>query len=326
MLEPSAPQPGDLTINLDEIRTTATANAQRVAELGSWPDYVKPEELLKRIPKMGETAPGFDAGVACSLNLIPEDKQRLSAVLHADYTKEAVVQIRNELKAISFPAIYSLNPDSPTVWWLAASSLCSDSEVDKDGFLDQVEKFRELVADPEKRLQAARQEYGGMHSSFVLRDDGVPFGERDGCIQAAYIDGSPFGIFHSQKYGLYFVGTYEDSLGLEDFQWSNEKDEKGRSKSGPVHGSKQFVKCASEEELQEAVRVVKHQIFILKPRNHYESHLLHASKKEPRNDGSFLIDRVDQAAMIMSTMENTEYDNNNETVTLFVTTLNSYCP
>jgi len=246
MPEHGEPQPGDPTISLDETRATATANAQRVAEIGSWPDHIEPEELLERIPKKGETAPGFDASVACSLNLIPEDKQRLSAVLHADYTKETVEQIRKELEDQS--------PDSETNWWLSASSLCLDEEVDTSGFLDQVEKFRELAANPDKRLQAAREEHEKMRASYHI-EDGIPYGERDGCIQAAYIDGYPFGVYHSQKYGLYFVGTYEDSLGLEDFQWSDEKDEKGRPKSGPVHGSKQFVKCASEEELNQVLKI-----------------------------------------------------------------------
>src|SRR3989339_905282 len=251
MPEHGEPQPGDPTISLDETRATATANAQRVAEIGSWPDHIEPEELLERIPKKGETAPGFDASVACSLNLIPEDKQRLSAVLHADYTKETVEQIRKELEDQS--------PDSETNWWLSASSLCLDEEVDTSGFLDQVEKFRELAANPDKRLQAAREEHEKMRASYHI-EDGIPYGERDGCIQAAYIDGYPFGVYHSQKYGLYFVGTYEDSLGLEDFQWSDEKDEKGRPKSGPVHGSKQFVKCASEEELQEVLKNIKEKL------------------------------------------------------------------
>ena len=32
-----------------------------------------------------------------------------------------------------------------------------------------------------------------------------------------------------ENYGIYFVGTYHDSLGLDGFSWSDEKDEKGRS-------------------------------------------------------------------------------------------------
>ena len=66
-----------------------------------------------------------------------------------------------------------------------------------------------------------------------------------------------YGTSYSQNYGLYFIGTYETSLGLEDFEWSQEKDEQGRDKSGPVFGSKQFVKCATEEEWRRAMEVVK---------------------------------------------------------------------
>ncbi len=122
--------------------------------------------------------------------------------------------------------------------------------------MQQIEDFKKLGQDPEAREGAAEKEFEQMTHSFTLKD-GIPYGEQDGCIQGAYIAGYPYGTQYSEQYGLYFIGTYEDSLGLEDFAWSEEKDEEGRAKSGPIFGSKQFVKCANEDELHRAMDVVK---------------------------------------------------------------------
>jgi hypothetical protein len=234
---------------IDKVRTTVAANADRVAKLGEWPPYIEPGSLLERIPKEGgEKAAGFDAGIACATNLIPEDRQKLAACLHANYSKEAVLQIRQEAAA--------KNPDSETAWWLAACAVCKEGGIDQEAFLKQIEDFKILAANPEERGDAAQKEFAVMTSAFTLKE-GVPYGEKDGCIQGAYIAGYPFGSEYSSNYGIYFIGTYEDSLGLEDFKWSDEKDEKGRAKSGPVFGSKQFVKCASEDEWRRAMEVVK---------------------------------------------------------------------
>lgn len=238
-----------IKMELDRIRKTVEQNVKRIAELGKWPDYIRPESLLDRIPQEGDkNAPGFDAGIACSLDLVPRDKQELAAKLHASYTKDAVEQVRREIQ--------DKNPDSPTTWWLSASSLCKEGETDGEQFLQQIEEFKKLGADPEQREAAAEKMFDEMTHSFTLKE-GVPYGEKDGCIQGAYIAGYPYGSMYAEKYGLYFIGTYEDSLGLEDFKWSEEKDKKGRPKSGPVYGSKQFVKCASEDEWRQAMEVVK---------------------------------------------------------------------
>lgn len=253
MSHPDNPQSPELQahlkLELGKIRTAVEANAKRVAELGQWPEYIEPGSLLERVPKEGDTkAPGFDAGIACATDMIPRDKQELAARLHANYTKEAVMQVRKETT--------EKNPDSQTAWWLAASSVCKEGEIDGQQFLQQVEDFRTLSGDAEAREAAAEKMFDEMTRSFTLRDD-VPYGTEDGCIQGAYIAGYPYGTQYAENYGLYFIGTYEDSLGLEDFQWSEGKDEKGRAKSGPVFGSKQFVKCANEDEWRRAMEIVK---------------------------------------------------------------------
>ncbi len=234
---------------VEKVRQVVEANAGRVAALGAWPSYIKPGSLLERIPKSGDVnAPGFDAGIACAIDMIPRDKQELAARLHANYSRDAVAQVRSEAG--------NDDPDSQTAWWLAACSVCKDGEVDGNIFLGQIKDFKKLAENPEARAEAARERFQRMTSAFQLKD-GVPFGEKDGCIQGAYIAGYPYGSQYAANYGIYFIGTYEDSLGLEEFAWSSEVDDKGRAKSGPVFGSKQFVKCANEDEWKRAMEVVK---------------------------------------------------------------------
>lgn len=238
---------------LEDIRSLAAAESERLAKLGEWPEYKLPhavESVAGRIPQVGETnAQGFDAGLACALDIIPREKQRLAAVLHGNYTAEAVEQVRQELK--------NLDADSETAWWLAASDLCTEGSTDEKKFRDQLEAFEDLAADPKSRLVTAKHEYEKIKGLFSTDQYGFPFGTEDGCIQGAYIAGYPAGAHYSKEYDLYFVGTYLPSLGLENFSWSEEKDESGRSKSGPMHGSKQFVKCANEAEFKKVLAIVK---------------------------------------------------------------------
>ena len=90
----------------------------------------------------------------------------------------------------------------------------------------------------------------------VFGDVTVPCGTVDGCIQGAYLQGHRFGVHYHESFGLWFIGTYESTLGLEDFSWAEATDGQGRPTSGPVFGSRQFVKCATVGELTEALKVV----------------------------------------------------------------------
>lgn len=240
-------------VQVENLRSKIMAAYQRVKELGNWPNYIGEGTFLDRIPKQGDTnASGFDAGIACALDLIPRDKQKLAATLHAAYTPEAVDQVRKELE--------KMDADSETVWWLAACSMCEEGGIDQKSFLDQITGFEKLAQNSGERKIAAQKEREDKMNSFRFEneiDSEVPFGERDGCISAAYIAGFPFAVNFSEKYGIYFIGTYHSSLGLENFQWSDEKDEQGRPKSGPVFGSKQFVKCATLDEVKKAIKIIK---------------------------------------------------------------------
>jgi hypothetical protein len=224
--------------------------ASRLAELGNWPAYIDAvQSLTSRIPSEGnENAPGFDAGIACALEYIPRDKQKLSAVLHAAYTPEAVEQVRRE-------AVEML-PDSETTWWLAACSICREGGIDQEAFYAQLVTFEGLANDPAARVAAAKAEFEKMTRLFQLVD-GVPFGCVDGCMQGAYLAGHAWAVQYNPAYGIFFLGTYLPTLGLEDFPFSDKKDEKGRPMSGPVWGSKQFVKASSFGELSRAIEVVR---------------------------------------------------------------------
>ena len=223
-------------------------NAARLAELGSWPAFLGgAESLTSRVPQNGDTnAPGFDAGLACALGLIPEDKQRLSAVLHGAYTPEAVAQVRTE----------PCDPDTETCWWLAACSVCREGGIDEQTFLNQIEAFRALAADPVARRAAAINELAAMTRKFTVVN-GVPFVTKDGGLQGAYLAGFSWGVEWSESSGIFFIGTFLESLGLERFPFSDRKDGKDRPMSGPVWGSRQYVKASDFEELGAAIRVVR---------------------------------------------------------------------
>lgn len=237
--------------NLNNVAEIVKQNAVRIAAIGNWPSWIKAEDsLVSRIPAESGTAPGFDAGIACALELIPRDKQSLAATLHAAYTREAVEQVRDE-------ADENMNPDSETCWWLAACSLCEEGQVDAAHFLNQLEAFNVLIKDPVHRMQMAKIALKEMSSTFETSSYGVPFGTKDGCMQGAYVAGYDFAAQYAESYGIFFIGTYLPSLGLEEFPWSDEKDDQGRPKSGPVHGSTQYVKCRDEDEFRKALEVVR---------------------------------------------------------------------
>lgn len=242
---------------ISQIRETVSANMQSVADLGNWPPYINVEQsLLGRLPSEGaEKAPGFDAGIACCLGLIPQEKQALSAALHAAYTEAAVVQVRNETS--------EWDADSETTWWLAACSLCLEGQIDETAFLTQVDAFKALAGDPEARLAAAKTCFEEMISSFKLLD-GVAFSIKDGGMQGSYIAGHDFAVGYSETFGIFFLGTFRETLGLENFSWSDRTEvvvidgkEVERPLSGPVHGNRQFVKASSFDELASAVSVVR---------------------------------------------------------------------
>jgi len=252
----SNPTPEIASFDLEKVRQQVAAEAPRVADLGHWPEWMKAsaaESLSSRVPKGEKSAPGFDAGIACTLDLIPRNKQTLSAAFHGAYTPDKIDQVRKEME--------HLDPDSETAWWLAVSHVCQEEKgVNEEGFLKQLKTFESMVRDPKERLAAAIRCYTETMTQFETQTYGVPFGKIDGCMQAAYLAGYPFGTNYSDKYNIFFIGTPFDSLGLENFQWKDPDSKDHRGNSGPVFGSKQFVKCADEEEFKRALEVVKQKL------------------------------------------------------------------
>lgn len=236
------------------IRRTLHREEGRVRVLGDWPAWIAEGCLLERVPGPEGKASGFDAGIACALGLIPAEAQRLSARLHAAYTPEAVAQVRSEAEA--------LRPDSETTWWAAACSICREEGVSSEEFVSQINAFQGLAADPARRLSAARAELAAMRGRFEVRD-GLAIATADGGMQGAYIAGHDLAGMHATEADLYFLGTFRPSLGLEDFSWSQPADpssedpELRRGRSGPVHGSLQFVKCSDAGEFAAASEIAR---------------------------------------------------------------------
>ncbi len=242
---------GFTTYDLEDLRIRVRMNVLRVAVLGNWPAYIDSEKsLVGRVPYMLEAAPGFDAGIACALDMIPRDKQKLAATLHAAYTEAAVEQVRAETSLVTSDA------DCETCWWLAASSVCLEGKVQVDAFARQLKAFDLLAKSPVLRATTAASAFVEMRKSFTPVD-GIPFVIKDGGLQGAYVSGYDWGVEYTEAYGLFFIGTFRASLGLETFPFSYRTDDKGRPMSGPVHGSKQYVKVSSFKELEAATRFVR---------------------------------------------------------------------
>ncbi|MDE1151603.1 MAG: hypothetical protein PW788_03620 [Micavibrio sp.] len=240
---------------LTQLKAIVAANGPAVAALGNWAPYINvSSSLAGRVPQ-NDVDRGFDAGVACALGLLPAHAQKLVATLHAAYTPEAITQVRQEISTEDGSARVR-DANSATAWWLAACSLCGDhTAASRYSFRGQVKSFEELAKNPQQRLEAANIALRDMLADFDV-SRGFAYGEKDGCQQGAYIAGHSFAVMYAPKSKIYFIGTYQPTLGLEDFAFGDAVDEKGRAKSGPVHNSRQFVKCADRDEMKRAVAVI----------------------------------------------------------------------
>jgi hypothetical protein len=246
-------QHGNFTAaSLDELRDYVRKAVPRVRELGNWPAHIDGEKsLVDRVPSELKLAPGFDAGLACALDMIPRERQKLAATLHAAYTEAAVEQIRTEWA--------NFNADTETCWWLVASSLCKEEGINVEGFAQQLHAFEYLAKSPVLRATTAGNAFVEMRQSFQLVG-GIPFVIKDGGLQGAYVAVYDWGVQYIEDAGIFFIGTFRESLGLHDFPFSKQVDEQGRAMSGPVHGSRQFVKTCSLQELESATFMVRNHL------------------------------------------------------------------
>lgn len=241
-----------------QIHALCVKNGRAVAILGEWPAQIDvAESLAGRIPTADTPRSGLDAGLATALGLMPPHAGRLAATLHAAYTPAAVEQIRAEIEKTQSGRWQVADAHSATCWWLAACRLCIEGdEVNEKTFRRQLLDFHALVTDAAARKAAADSMLNEMIRSFDTRR-GYAFGTVDGALQGAYIAGHDVAVLHHQTRNMYFIGTFRPSLGLETFPFANGTDDRGRPTSGPVHGSRQYVKCATEAEMQAAMESVK---------------------------------------------------------------------
>ena len=105
------------------------------------------DSLNHRVPAMLGTAAGFSPALACALNLIPGDKQGLSATFERHRPPDKVKQFAEEMRNPS--------PDSEAAWYLAALSVEAPQPVTQNEFLEQLLKFERLRNDPKERMRAA---------------------------------------------------------------------------------------------------------------------------------------------------------------------------
>ncbi len=242
---------------IDSIIEKILSSVQRISDAGNWPKHIdKTGALLRRVPRFGGKAAGFDAGIAAALDLIPRDKQLLIATLHAAYSSKAVEQIREESQ--------KMLPHTETCWWLAASSIVTHGSVDEYKFLDQIADFELLRNDPLLRRDVAIEMFTTMIESFKLVH-GIPFSIRSRGLQGAYLAGYRFGVQYEEEEGVFYIGTYKESLGLESFTWLDLRDADGNRTNGPVFGSKQFVRTSSLYELVDLLKVVSAALPIKSP-------------------------------------------------------------
>lgn len=239
---------------IEKLAALVDTNGAKVAQLGAWPAHIAVSaSLTGRVPFGENLRSGFDAGVACSLGLMPPHAQKLVSILHAAYTPEAVAEIRRETNN----GTGLRHADAAVCWWLAGCSVCIEGDsVNEKTFRAQLHEFQTLMQNPEARLLAAHTTLQEMVGSFDTQR-GYAFGTQDGSMQGAYIAGHDVAVMHAQTRGLYFIGTFHETLGLENFDWDTKTDDRGRATSGPVHGSRQFVKCASADELARIITTLK---------------------------------------------------------------------
>ena len=145
---------------------------------------------------------------------------------------------------------------SETTWWLAMSHVCLEHKemVNSEQYMLQVDKAATLSKDASRRLSAAKAALASLQGTYIAMG-GVAYGDVDGCMQAAYLDGFEVAVGWSQAHGIWFIGTFRPSLGLEDFEWSTEVDDRGQPKSGLI--SPQFAKASSMTEAATAAEIAK---------------------------------------------------------------------
>lgn len=226
---------GQLHDDLHNIFVRVLRHANRVAKRGGWDGTGDPKKSLSdRVGPLLEdkTAPGFDAGIACCLDLIPRERQGLAATLHANYSPEAIMQARQEITLLE--TCEGGGKDTDVCWWLYACSFCTESQT-AEGFVKAVAEFEQNV---DNRATIALEEYRKMCTRFEIID-GIAWVRKDGGAQGSYLAGCELAV--QPMFGTFFLSTYHESLGIpEDFPHTERYDDEGRPQFGRVAKSDTF--------------------------------------------------------------------------------------
>ena len=207
--------------------------------------------------------PGFDAGVAATLALIPSDHVAKVMELHNGiYTPELIAEMRKQIEVITSNT--SANGSSTydqlyTFWWLAMSSVCADGNTTSVDFYEQYQQAVTIYRSFDARWRAANMMLKDMDDAFVVSDNSnnVPHGTTDGSLHAAYLAGYEVASLYAANYGIYFLGTYVpgkfDNI-ISNHTFSTETDTHGRTKSGVINST--FLKFGTYEEMNAATALL----------------------------------------------------------------------
>lgn len=228
----------------------AIENIPRLAAIGVWPPrFDRKKSLLVPIPEENGFADGINPGLACALNVIPEPMQLLSAMLHGGFTPDAVHHFRQEQAWLTYV--------NGATWYLAVRGIPKQTpKVSFSEFKIQLEALKALGSDKRGLVKLAQEELERMRKSFLVMADGIPFATSKTSLQNAYLLGYDWGVWSNPEAPLYFLETFQPSLGLDDFPPSKPGTQR-RAKSGLVGTSKQLAKMLTFEDLGRAIAGVR---------------------------------------------------------------------
>ena len=240
-------------------RNTVEGSLDKIANLaGVSGDLGAVRHLLARIPAtVDHTASGFDAGVAVATGLIPEEYAGLSAKLHLKQTPEAIMELRTGIEQLRQGAV-----ENSTLYWALASAFCiEDNLVDGGGYLHQVSGYEKVrkTGNVEQMRDMALSFINKLGERSAPDPDGVyAAGDSAGCLGAYAIHKAAVAYYTDARYpGMFFIGTYHDSLGLDNFEFGKRLDKNGAERSGKIGGRSNFVKCDGYAEFGRAMNLVK---------------------------------------------------------------------
>jgi hypothetical protein len=224
---------------------------RRVAALGGWADDAEHLEALYEALPTDPSGTRFmlSLAMACCLDLIPREKQRLAAIMHRGASEEAILQIRKDLRDEG----RSVDPDSETAWWLAVLGYCN-RESNIYQLLAQIETCKGVSSAAAGRESLAESMLTGMRWSFYVVD-GVAFLPGSHSSSTPYFFGHDFVVGFDREEHAFTLSTFRASLGLESFPFS-ERCDKGGTRLSRSFDS-QSAQIGSFEELGDAIMVVR---------------------------------------------------------------------